>query len=74
MDASPNPQPNPAPDCLHFTGIGRKVCDAGIVYDTVKTSHSPNVGFSIPCKPSMSQVECKPCPKYQPKPEDKTNE
>lgn len=33
--------------CIHFTGLGNKVCDAGVEYDSVKTkSTSP---YKIPC-------------------------
>lgn len=60
----------PDTDCVHFNGLRCKVCMAGVAYDTVKTFHTPAHGFSLPCVPSMSQVEARPCPKYQPKPEE----
>lgn len=69
MDESPNHHPSQEPDCIHFTGLRCKECACGISYDTVKTFHVPEHGFSIPCMPSLSKVVVKPCPKYQPKPE-----
>lgn len=74
MDASPSHQPNQESDCIHFNGLACKVCACGIDYETVKAFHTPEHDFSLPCKPSMSVVDVKLCLKYQPKPEDKTNE